>query len=106
EVRDSIMKLMDDMLQVKDIYNLVLACTHYPIVDDVFYELYPQINYINPAAQQAKAIDTYLRTNKLFNAQGAGNLEIMTSGDIEIYEKLVEKLSLTNVKQIATANLV
>lgn len=106
EIRDIIKKHMDNILEKEDIYNLVLACTHYPIVEDIFYENNPQLNYINPGFQQAKSIKTYLIKNNLLNSQGSGSLEIVTTGDIEIYEKLVEKLELRNVSQISTIQLI
>lgn len=106
EIRDIIKKHMDNILEKEDIYNLVLACTHYPIVEDIFYENNPQLNYINPGFQQAKSIKTYLIKNNLLNSQGSGSLEIVTTGDIEIYEKLVEKLELRNVSQTSTIQLI
>lgn len=106
EIRHIIKKHMDNILERGDIYNLVLACTHYPIVEDIFYENNPQLNYVNPGFQQAKAIKTYLIKNKLLNPQGNGSLEIITSGDIEIYEKVVEKLELRNISQISRTQLI
>lgn len=106
DIRDTIRGHMENIFKRQDIYNLVLACTHYPIAEDIFYEIYPQINYINPGFQQAKAIKTYLIENKLLNPNGKGSLEINTSGDIAIYERLVKKLNLKNVERISTTNLV
>lgn len=106
EIRETIKSHMDNINKIGDIYNLVLACTHYPIVDDIFKEFYPQINYINPGFKQAEAIKEYLSKNNLLNPQGNGHIEIITSGDIEIYEKVVEKLGIRNISQISTVSLV
>lgn len=106
EIRDTIKVHMDNINKREEINNLVLGCTHYPIVEDIFSETYPQINYINPGFAQAKAIKTYLIKNNLLNPQGNGSLEIMTSGELDIYEKVVEKLELKNIEQISTVNLI
>lgn len=106
EIREIIKRHMDNINKPKNINNLVLACTHYPIVDDIFKEFYPQINYINPGLKQAEAVRDYLSKNNLLNPEGDGSIEIITSGEIEIYEKVVEKLGIKNINQISTVNLI
>ena len=56
---------IDNMSAKGDLYNLVLACTHFPIVENLFLDLGPGLNIINPAFQQAKAIRQYLYKNDL-----------------------------------------
>lgn len=106
EIRDTIQSHMDNMNKIEDIDNVVLACTHFPIVEDIFKAFYPQIKYINPGFKQAEAIKAYLSKNKLLNLQGNGSIEIMTSGHMEIYKKVVEKLGIRNIKQISTTQLI
>lgn len=106
EIRETIKTHMDNIFERSTINNLILGCTHYPIVENIFKDFYPQVNYINPGFNQAKAIENYLSTNNLLNKQKTGSVEINTSGDIEIYEKVVEKLGIKNIKQISTVNLV
>ena len=106
EIRDTIKTHMDNIFKRQAINNLVLGCTHYPIVEDIFKEISPQVNYINPGYQQAKAVKAYLQENNLLNSQDKGSIEIITSGDIDIYEKVVEKLEIVNVKGISRVQLI
>lgn len=106
EIRNSIKKAMKSIKSQGDVNKVVLACTHYPIVENIFKELYPHVDYINPGFTQAQAIKDYLRKNNLFNPQGKGSIEILTSGDIDIYERLVEKLEIKNVESISTVKLI
>jgi glutamate racemase len=88
-----------------NIYNVVLACTHYPIVEDVFMEIEPTFNYINPGLQQAKAIRMELHKRNNLNKNKIGSLKIFTSGDIEIYNLASEKLDIQNIKSIESINI-
>lgn len=105
-IRESIKRSMENIQKYGDINNLVLACTHYPIVESIFKDIYPHVNYINPSFTQAQAIKDYLNENNLLNPQGKGSIEIMTSGDREIYESVVEKLGIRNVERISRIQLI
>ena len=100
EIRTAIANLIDKLYTKADIYNLVLGCTHFPIVEDIFREIAPHINIIDPGFQQAKAIRTYLEANNQLKKTEPGSLNIYTSGDIGIYKNVVERLNLKYVKQI------
>ncbi|WFA08367.1 glutamate racemase [Tissierella sp. Yu-01] len=96
---------INNMSAKGDLYNLVLGCTHFPIVEDVFLSLAPELNIINPAFQQAKAIRQYLHKENLLNDKEQGSLDIYTSGDTEVYSKVIERLNLKNIKGITTHNV-
>lgn len=88
-----------------EIYNVVLACTHYPIVEDIFLDIDPSLNYINPGFQQAKAIRSQLHELGILEKSGLGSIEIFTSGEKEIYKKAAEKLGIKRIKEILTAEI-
>jgi glutamate racemase len=88
-----------------DIYNVVLACTHYPIIEDLFYKIDSNLNYINPAIHEAVAVKHYLKDNDMLNTEGKGNISIYTTGDIEIYKKVLKKLNLKKAKKIKVTYL-
>ncbi|HOK62774.1 MAG TPA: glutamate racemase [Soehngenia sp.] len=88
-----------------DIYNVVLACTHYPIVEDLFYKIDSNLNYINPAIHEAVAVKHYLKDNDMLNTEGKGNISIYTTGDVEIYKKMLKKLNLKRAKKIKSIYL-
>lgn len=96
-VKDTIKYHIKNMQNKGDLYNIVLACTHFPIVENLFLEIAPELNYINPGFQQAKAIKEYLQSNNLLNEETSGSLEVYTSGETEIYKVIIERLGLKNL---------
>lgn len=99
-LKDIIKAHTDNISKGGNVYNLVLACTHYPIVEDQFFDLAPKFNYINPGFQQSRAIREYLYNNNLLNDKSEGSLQIFTSGEKQIYEKVVRRLDIKNVEGI------
>ncbi len=100
ETREVVKSHIDNLMKKGNADNLVLACTHFPIIEDVFLDISPQLNIINPAFQQAKAISEYLSSNNLLNDKKEGELDIYTSGDTKIYSNVIERLNLKNVNSI------
>ncbi|TJX13598.1 glutamate racemase [Tissierella creatinini] len=100
EIKKIISIHINNLLTKGDVYNLVLACTHFPIVVNVFKEIIPEIKIIDPAFEQAKAIRTYLHDNHLEKKADKGLLEINTSGNTQVYESVIQKLKLKNVTTI------
>jgi glutamate racemase len=96
---------LDSIKSKGDYYNLVLACTHYPVVEDIFLEIDPTLNYINPGFQQAKMMRVILHKEGKLKKAGPGSVEILTSGDPSVYEKMVKKLDLKNVKSVGLYDL-
>lgn len=99
-LKDIIKVHTDNISKSGNVYNLVLACTHYPIVEDQFFDIAPKFNYINPGFQQSRAIREYLYNNNLLNNKSEGSLQIFTSGEKQIYEKVVKRLDIRNVEGI------
>jgi glutamate racemase len=85
-----------------EVYNIVLACTHYPIVEEIFLDIDPSLNYINPGFQQAKAIRAQLHDMELLQRDGLGSVEIYTSGEAGIYRKAAEKLGIKRMSEPKT----
>lgn len=96
---------LDSISKKGDFYNVVLACTHYPVVGDIFLEINPMLNYINPGFQQAKRMRVILNEDGKLKKSGQGSIEILTSGDSVIYKKMVKKLEIRNVKSILSYDL-
>lgn len=100
ELRKTINNHINNLLNKGDLINLVVACTHFQIVENYFKEAAPMIKIIDPAFQLAKEVRMYLEKNSLQKTGTKGKLEIYTSGDMEIYHKVIDKLKLKNVKLI------
>lgn len=76
---------VDNILSREKVNDLILGCTHYPIVEENFHECYPQLHLINPALEQANAVKAYLAEQNALNLQKKGTFTICTSGDPQVY---------------------
>ena len=60
DINTEIRTQVDNILSREKVENLILGCTHYPIVEENFHECYPEMHLINPALEQANAVKAYL----------------------------------------------
>lgn len=94
-----------------DVRDIVLGCTHYPIVEDIFQAKAPHVAFINPAEAQARTVRVHLNeAGLLFHGQHdtVGTLDINTSGTRPVYDTVLGELNVTrgfnlNVVDFATA---
>ncbi len=105
ETYDTVKRHLDSIKDMGEIYNLILACTHYPIVEDVFLDIDPSLNYINPGFQQAKEIRAMLNGTGSLDRSGNGSVKIYTTGDTSTYEKTVNRLGMKRIDNISSVNL-
>jgi len=77
-----------------DIKHIVLGCTHYPIVEDLFVKSAPDITFINPALAQAGALKKLLSERGLLCDTPRPELNIYTSGEKTLYEAALKKLGI------------
>ena len=77
--------------EVKDV---VLGCTHYPIVQDLFEQAAPGLCFINPAEAQAKAVMAILSERGLLTDSSQPGLDIYTSGEKQLYDAMLKKLQI------------
>ena len=101
-IEEDIKLHMVNLLERCDAKNIILGCTHYPIVQDLFEKYGPGINFINPALQQAKKIKSYLEDNNLLNDNPNHCYNIYTSGITDTYEKLLKVLNIQTPFDIKT----
>ncbi len=95
EVGKHVTNLMSAHPDVKDI---VLGCTHYPIVEGIFKSKAPHVAFLNPAQSQARAVRVQLSdAGLLYHGQhsAVGTLEINTSGDKPVYDTVISELGIT-----------
>lgn len=72
---------------------VILGCTHYPIVKDFFTRRYPNIEFLDPAVEQAKVVAHWLEQQGL-ETTGQGDLKVYTSGDPDAYRRILERLQI------------
>lgn len=83
------------------IRTVLLGCTHYPIVMDIFRSLAPTIEFIDPAQLQARAALSLVGMDGSGPAQVASSeprmgpsLEVITSGSFDDYRAMLERLDI------------
>ena len=77
-----------------ELKHIMLGCTHYPIVQDLFEKAAPDLSFINPAQAQAKAIKTLLSERSLLRDAHEAHLDIFTSGEQWHYNAALKKLNI------------
>ena len=100
-----IKKEVDEILARAPVQQLVLGCTHYPIVADNFHRLYPGLRLINPAREQAIALRRFLEENNAINPQKKGTFTVFTSGDPQCFINVIDMLGITRPTEIRTVQL-
>ena len=96
---------VDNILSREKVENLILGCTHYPIVEENFRECYPGMNLINPALEQAKAVRDYLKANDALNTKEKGTFTICTSGDPQVYVNVGKRLGLFEASELKVVHI-
>lgn len=94
EMEETIDIHMSNVLQNDNLKDIILGCTHYPIVLDKFQNRSPEINFINPAYEQTMYIKNLLNENNLEGDSWESRLEIYTTGNAETYINMIELLDV------------
>jgi glutamate racemase len=77
------------------IEELLLGCTHFPIVSYTIRQMYPELQLINPANGLVRQLDKHFKEFDYFNTQTpAGVTRILTTADYEIFQKMIKELDL------------
>ncbi|MEG1151847.1 MAG: glutamate racemase [Oscillospiraceae bacterium] len=102
EIKTQIDKLLT---QSPTIENIILACTHYPIIIERFQKFYPQINFINPAYEQAMSVCNYLKSTDNLNATASPCFEVYATGPTSPIDLVCQKLNINPPQTISRINL-
>ncbi|MBR3145610.1 MAG: glutamate racemase [Clostridia bacterium] len=103
-IKEEIKLSVDKILTEYPVKDIMLGCTHFPFVMDVFRSLYPDINFIDPAAAQCRYLSKMLKQEDMVNQNG-GSLEIYTSGDINAFLNTANLLGIKQADKSATINI-
>ena len=100
-IREEIASMIAKMRRDGPVRTVLLGCTHYPIVQNVFEELAPDMRFIDPAGLEAEEV---LRTVGISTApaklsqpsseKSTISLEVITSGDPAAYRRMFDKLGI------------
>lgn len=83
-----------NLLTQRPLRHIIYGCTHYPIVGEVFEQFAPEVEFINPAREQAKAAARYLAGHSLLNDAPEHSFDIFTSGSAAVYEAILHRLEI------------
>jgi len=89
--RDEVRRIIAESLKPSDLAGydvLVLACTHYPLVLEVFAELFPNILLFDPAIAVAERVEERFWPQEV----GNGSTRFVISKDSETFRSLVARL--------------
>lgn len=82
---------------------LVLGCTHYPIVLEVFWELFPQLKIIDPGRSTIFTLDKRICNKSVKKNFGRWSIQLFCTGSIERFHQWASKIwkgnQLPNITQ-------
>ena len=106
EINTEIRTQIDNILSRGKVENVILGCTHYPIVTDNFKHCYPGLTFINPALEQANAVREYLASqDNSFSEKQRGSFTVCTSGDPQVYVNVAKRLGLFEPDQLKVVKI-
>lgn len=101
---DKIIDLVDlhigNMLKLRPLKHIILGCTHFPIIIEVFKERNPEINFIDPAREQVIYIDKLMRENTIKGNNPSSSFTIYTTGKRKTYDKMLACLKIESPDKI------
>lgn len=94
-VDEEISACMDALLKEESLSDVILGCTHYPLVKNRFEALYPNIRFLDPAPHQAAFVEKFLREHDATNQEHKPKLTIYTTGDPAAFEEVCSSNGLS-----------
>lgn len=95
EIDGELRENLDDLVHRYQVECCLLACTHYPLVEDHIHRLYPGLPLVDPADRMAEELERCLKEGGALNGQSApGTLEIYTTSDPQEYIQAAHRAGL------------
>ena len=86
KVVETVLKEYLDPLNEQGIDTLILGCTHYPLLQDIIEELYPDINVISSSVVLAETLKATLEKENKTNEDPGSIRKYFVSDDAENFE--------------------
>ena len=100
EIPAEVRSLTSQLLARRRLSHIILACTHYPIVEEEFCRAAPGVIFLDPAAAQAEHTARLLAGEGLLNTQAKGRLEIYTSGHPALFGEVAARLGIDGIGKV------
>ncbi|MFZ7132657.1 MAG: glutamate racemase [Eubacteriales bacterium] len=90
-----IRECIDPILQQGEIEDLILGCSHFPIIQNEIQAIYPNLKLINPANKQVFMIKKYLEENNLYTkGKSRSHIEILTTEGVQEFKLTLQRLHI------------
>ncbi|MDH7484031.1 MAG: aspartate/glutamate racemase family protein [Spirochaetales bacterium] len=97
-IRAEINSMVEAMRVHRAVRTILLGCTHYPIVLDMFEEAAPEMEFLDPADLQAEALLSLFQRDEALAADGTDDvgpvLDIYTTGNPAVFQPVLERLGI------------
>jgi len=92
-VKEVIIRAMHNVKSDPKIDVAVLGSTHLPLIKDHMANIFPKMQFVNPALDTVKHVKTYLQQQDMAS-QGKGSMQIFVSKNREPFEKIIRTLGI------------
>jgi len=79
-LEEEIRSCLDKVLEDPTMHKVILGCTHYPLIRNIFESLYPGVEFLDPAPYQAASVRQFLESHELSATHQKPTLQIFTTG--------------------------
>lgn len=93
-----IKECIDPIINQGNISELILGCSHFPIIQDEIQEVYPNLKLINPANKQVLLMKNYLEEKGLLNNECRKSINIYTTEGLKEFKLTLDRLSIYGCK--------
>lgn len=90
---------IDPIIAKGSIKELILGCSHFPIIEKEIGELYPELKLINPANKQVKILIEELKKRDLLREHNPQrNVDIFTTNGINEFKLTLNRLNIKDYR--------
>ncbi|HCX65449.1 MAG TPA: glutamate racemase [Eubacteriaceae bacterium] len=89
-----IQECIDPILEKGEIRELILGCSHFPIIEKEISEIYPGLRLINPARRQVELLEQFLEEQGWLNERPKRRIEVYTTARTKEFELVLERLGI------------
>ncbi len=93
------------ILSHSNVREIVLGCTHYPIVLERFRACCPGVVFIDPAREQALAAEAALKAADSLAERPRGSLTICTTGSAESVRRMCGRLGISALAAVSVESV-
>ena len=78
----------------KNVKNLILGCSHFPIIEKEINDIYNDLTLLDPAEQMVENVRMYLKDKNLLKNSGTSHKTLYTTADILEFVSYIKRLKI------------